>query len=60
LRNWETSDAVHPDDLPRVKKAWRHAVETGEPYAICGRLKQTISYGVCEVGVLDIPQGGLD
>jgi hypothetical protein len=26
----------------------------------CGRLKQTISYGVCEVGTLDIPQGGLD
>ena len=34
LRNWETSDAVHTDDLPRVKKAWRHAVETGEPYAM--------------------------
>src|SRR5881296_2607676 len=32
LKNWATSDAVHPDDLPRVVDAWRRSVETGEPY----------------------------
>ena len=25
LKNWAISDAVHPDDLPRVIEAWRHA-----------------------------------
>jgi PAS domain S-box-containing protein len=34
LKEWTTSDAVHPDDLPRVVDAWRHAVETGQPYAV--------------------------
>jgi PAS domain S-box-containing protein len=33
LKNWVTSDAVHPDDLPRLIDAWRHSVETGQPYA---------------------------
>jgi PAS domain S-box-containing protein len=33
LKNWATSDAVHPDDLPRLIDAWRHSVETGQPYA---------------------------
>jgi formate hydrogenlyase transcriptional activator len=32
LKRWATSDAVHPDDLPRVIDAWRHSVETGQPY----------------------------
>jgi formate hydrogenlyase transcriptional activator len=32
LKNWATSDAVHPEDLPRVVEAWRHSVETGEHY----------------------------
>jgi PAS domain S-box-containing protein len=32
LKNWETSGAVHPDDLPRVVTAWRQSVERGEPY----------------------------
>jgi len=32
LKNWAASDAVHPDDLPRVIDAWRRAVETGKPY----------------------------
>jgi PAS domain S-box-containing protein len=31
LKNWTTSDAVHPDDLPRMVDAWRHAMETGQP-----------------------------
>jgi PAS domain S-box-containing protein len=33
LKNWATSDAVHPDDLPRLLETWTHSVETGEPYA---------------------------
>jgi formate hydrogenlyase transcriptional activator len=32
LKNWSTSDAVHPDDLPRVIDLWRRSVETGRPY----------------------------
>jgi formate hydrogenlyase transcriptional activator len=31
LKNWATSDAVHPDDLPRMVDAYRHSMETGEP-----------------------------
>lgn len=32
LKNWAMSDAVHPDDLPRVIDVWRHAVDNSEPY----------------------------
>ena len=32
LKNWASSDAVHPDDLPRVIDSWRRSVETGQPY----------------------------
>src|ERR1700692_1189292 len=32
LRNWETSGAIHPDDLSRVVTAWRQSVERGEPH----------------------------
>jgi PAS domain S-box-containing protein len=28
LKQWGTTDAVYPADLPRVKAAWQHAVET--------------------------------
>src|ERR1700682_1994412 len=31
LKNWASSDAVHPDDLPRMIGAWRRASETGQP-----------------------------
>jgi formate hydrogenlyase transcriptional activator len=34
LKNWAMSDAVHPYDLPRVIDAWRHSVETGQPYLL--------------------------
>ncbi len=34
LKNWATSDAVHPDDLPRVIDAWRRSVETGQPFEV--------------------------
>ena len=44
LKNWDTSDAVHPDDLPRVIEAWRHSVETGQMYDI--ELRQRRADGV--------------
>jgi len=31
LKNWDTSDALHPDDLPRLTDAYRHSIETGQP-----------------------------
>jgi PAS domain S-box-containing protein len=34
LKNWATSGVVHPDDLPRAIDAWRHSIETGEPYVL--------------------------
>jgi formate hydrogenlyase transcriptional activator len=39
LKGWATSDAVHPDDLPRVVAAWRHSVETGNTFDIDERLR---------------------
>jgi formate hydrogenlyase transcriptional activator len=44
LKNWATSDAVHADDLPRVIDAWRHSIETGQPYVI--ELRQRRADGV--------------
>ncbi len=40
LKNWASSDAVHPDDLPRVIDAWRRSVETGQPYENEHRLRR--------------------
>jgi PAS domain S-box-containing protein len=40
LKRWGTTDAVHPDDLPRVSAAWRHAVDTGEPYEFEHRIRR--------------------
>jgi formate hydrogenlyase transcriptional activator len=40
LKQWGTSDAVHPDDLPRVIEAWTHSVETGEPYEFEHRIRR--------------------
>ena len=31
LKSWGTTDAVHPDDLPRVLTEWKYAVETEQP-----------------------------
>jgi PAS domain S-box-containing protein len=31
LKNWETSGAVHPDDVPNMIAVVRRAVETGQP-----------------------------
>ncbi len=40
LRQWGTTDAVHPADLPRVAAAWQHAVQTGEPYDFEHRIRR--------------------
>src|SRR5216683_5775280 len=32
LKDWATSDVVHPDDLSRVLATWRRAVEIGDTY----------------------------
>ncbi len=32
MKGWETSDVIHPDDLPRAAAAWKRSVETGQPF----------------------------
>jgi formate hydrogenlyase transcriptional activator len=44
LKDWDASDAVHPEDLPRVIDAWRRSVETGQPYDL--ELRQRRADGV--------------
>src|SRR5713226_6019597 len=44
LKNWATSDAVHPDDLPRVSDAWKRSIESGQPYVL--ELRQRRADGV--------------
>ena len=41
LKQWGTTDAVHPADLPRVIAAWQHAVETGLPYEFEHRIRRS-------------------
>jgi PAS domain S-box-containing protein len=40
LKQWGTSDAVHPEDLPRAVAAWRSSIETGTPYEFEHRLRR--------------------
>jgi PAS domain S-box-containing protein len=40
LKRWGRTEAVHPDDLPRVITAWQHAVETGQPYDFEHRIRR--------------------
>jgi formate hydrogenlyase transcriptional activator len=40
LRGWATSNAVHPDDLPRVVAAFTHSIETGDPCDIEHRCRR--------------------
>src|ERR1700686_9828 len=40
LKGWATSDAVHPDDLPRVIAAFTHSITTGTPYDIEHRCRR--------------------
>src|SRR6266853_1048497 len=44
LRNWATSDVVHPNDLPRVTETWKRSIETGQPYVL--ELRQRRADGV--------------
>jgi formate hydrogenlyase transcriptional activator len=44
LKNWTTSDTVHPDDLPRAIDAWRRWLETGQPLDL--ELRQRRADGV--------------
>jgi PAS domain S-box-containing protein len=39
LKGWGTSDAVHPDDLPRVVAAWTYSVDTGDAFDVDQRLR---------------------
>jgi PAS domain S-box-containing protein len=32
LKNWATSNVIHPDDLPRVVDSWKRSIEIGQPY----------------------------
>ena len=32
MKAWETSDLIHPDDLPRATAAWKQSIETGQPF----------------------------
>jgi PAS domain S-box-containing protein len=32
LKQWASTDAVHPDDLPGVIAVWSRSLESGEPY----------------------------
>lgn len=40
MKGWATSDAVHPDDLPRVLAAFTHALATGTPYDVEHRCRR--------------------
>lgn len=40
LRDWAMTDAVHPDDLPRVVAAFAESVGTGKPYSIEHRCRR--------------------
>ncbi len=40
LKGWATSDAVHPDDVPRVVAAFTHSIITGTPYDIEHRCRR--------------------
>jgi PAS domain S-box-containing protein len=34
LKGWQSTDAVHPDDLPGVIAVWTRSVESGQPYDV--------------------------
>ncbi len=40
LRGWRMTDAVHPDDLPEVIKAYTYSITNGTPYEIEHRCRR--------------------
>jgi formate hydrogenlyase transcriptional activator len=40
LKGWTASDAVHPEDLPRVIAAWRRSAQTGQTYDVDHRFRR--------------------
>jgi PAS domain S-box-containing protein len=40
LRGWRMTDAVHPDDLPEVIKAYTYSITNGTPYEIEHRYRR--------------------
>jgi PAS domain S-box-containing protein len=40
LRNWGTSDAVHPEDLPHILELFKRAIASGNSYHIDQRLRR--------------------
>jgi PAS domain S-box-containing protein len=44
LKEWASTDAVHPDDLPGVIAVWSRSLESGQPYDI--ELRQRGADGV--------------
>ena len=40
LKNWETSDAVHPEDLPHVVEMFTRVMASGIPYHYDQRLQR--------------------
>ena len=40
LKNWKMTDAVHPDDLPRVIAAYEFSIRTGTPYEVEHRCRR--------------------
>ena len=44
MREWSSTDAVHPDDLPAVIAQWTRSIESGQPYDI--ELRQRGADGV--------------
>jgi PAS domain S-box-containing protein len=41
LRQWGTSDAVHPEDLPQVIELFRRSIASGSSYEIVQRLRRS-------------------
>src|SRR6266478_7481799 len=44
LKAWESTDAVHPDDLPGVIAVWKRSLENAQPYDV--ELRQRGADGV--------------
>ena len=40
LKHWESTDAIHPEDLSAAVSAWQRAVHTGMPYEFEHRLRR--------------------